>query len=343
MKLLFAVADVLDGRGEFSQAAAWLERANALGRDQLLLRGNPYSPADHRRFIDAVIDAFTPALIERLAGAGLDTPRPVFIVGMPRSGTTLIEQILASHAEVHGAGEISLVRQSLEEVSEVMQRTGPQLESVKELLPEHVAELARRHEERLRAIDGGRASRIINKWPENYLYLGLIALMFPRAVVIHCRRDPRDVALSCWASNFVEVRWAYQYDHIATRFSEYRRLMDYWRIGAARLVRGPRGRLRGDGGRPRGRFAAAGGRPGARLGPGVPGIPQDPAPRSERQPEPGASADLSQLGGALETLREGARRALRARRVIASQATNVHGTPRKGRTGYGTPAGLSSR
>ena len=53
--------------------------------------------------------------------------------------------------------------------------------------------------------------------------------MFPRAVVIHCRRDPRDVALSCWASNFVEVRWAYQYDHIATRFSEYRRLMDYWR------------------------------------------------------------------------------------------------------------------
>jgi tetratricopeptide (TPR) repeat protein len=229
MKLLFALADVDAGRGEFSSAAAWLERANALGRDQALLRGDPYSPTEHRRFIDAVIDAFTPALFERLAGAGLDTPRPVFIIGMLRSGTTLIEQVLASHPQVHGAGEITLLRESLEEVPAVMQRTGPPLEGVKQLLPRHVAELARRHEQRLRAIDGGRAARIINKRPENYVYLGLIALMFPRAVVIHCRRDPRDVALSCWAADFAEVRWAYQYDHIASRLSEYLRLMDHWR------------------------------------------------------------------------------------------------------------------
>ncbi len=65
--------------------------------------------------------------------------------------------------------------------------------------------------------------------PENYFHLGLIALMFPRAVVIHCRRDLRDVALSCWTANFVEVRWAHHFDHIATRFAEYRRLMDHWR------------------------------------------------------------------------------------------------------------------
>ncbi len=229
LKLLFGLADVHDGLGEFSQAAAWLDRANALGRYQLLLKGVPYNPDDHRRFIDSLIDAFTPALFERLAGAGLETRRPIFIVGMPRSGTTLIEQVLASHRDVYGAGEIDLVRESLDAIPELVGWTGAPVEAAERLRPSQVAELARGHEERLRAIDGGRSLRIIDKRPENYFYLGLIALMYPRAVVIHCRRDPRDVALSCWAADFVEVRWAYQYDHIAARFAEYRRLMDYWR------------------------------------------------------------------------------------------------------------------
>ena len=228
LKLLFGAADVLDGRGQFPLAASWLERANALGRDLLRLRGETYRPDEHRRFVDGIIDAFTPDLFDRLAGAGLETTRPVFIVGMPRSGTTLIEQILASHPEVHGAGEIGLVERSLDEVPEVTQHPGPRLEAIKRLRPPDVAELARRHERRLRDIDDGRAARIINKMPENYFYLGLIALMFPRAAVIHCRRDPRDVALSCWAADFLEVRWAYECDHIAARSSEYRRLMDHW-------------------------------------------------------------------------------------------------------------------
>jgi tetratricopeptide (TPR) repeat protein len=229
LKLLFGVAEVHDARGECGQAAAWLAQANALGRDLLRQRGDPYIPEEHRRILEGFARAFTPALFDRLAGAGLGTPRPVFIVGMPRSGTTLIEQILASHPEVHGAGEITLVRQSLEEVPAVMSWPGRTLEGIKRLRPEHVAELARRHEGRLREIDGDRSARIVNKRPENYFYLGLIALMFPRAVVIHCRRDPRDVALSCWSADFAEVRWAYQFDHIATRITEYRRLMDYWR------------------------------------------------------------------------------------------------------------------
>ncbi|MGP0064173.1 MAG: tetratricopeptide repeat-containing sulfotransferase family protein [Isosphaeraceae bacterium] len=229
LKLLFGLADIHDGRSEFSLAADWLERANALGRDLLRMRGCPYSPDEHRRFLDDIVGAFTPALFQRLAGAGRETQRPVFIVGMPRSGTTLIEQVLASHPEVHGAGEIHLVRQSLDAIPGMMTWTGAPLEGVKRLLPLQVAELSLWHEERLRAIDGGRSIRIVDKLPENYFYLGLIALLFPRAVVIHCRRDPRDVALSCWAADFAEVRWAYQYDHIAARFSQYRRLMEHWR------------------------------------------------------------------------------------------------------------------
>ncbi len=91
-----------------------------------------------------------------------------------------------------------------------------------------MAELARRHDGRLRELDGGRSARVINKMPENFFYLGLIALMFPNAVVIHCRRDLRDVALSCWTSNFVEVLWSNDFDLIAGRFAEYLRLMKHW-------------------------------------------------------------------------------------------------------------------
>ena len=64
--------------------------------------------------------------------------------------------------------------------------------------------------------------------PENYYYLGLIAMMFPRAVLIHSRRDLRDVAVSCWMTNFNEIRWANHFDHIARRFAGYRRIMDHW-------------------------------------------------------------------------------------------------------------------
>ena len=73
------------------------------------------------------------------------------------------------------------------------------------------------------------ALRIVDKMPENYLYLGLLATLFPRAKLIHCRRDLRDVALSCWMTHFQEVRWANDQEHILSRFQEYQRLMEHWR------------------------------------------------------------------------------------------------------------------
>jgi tetratricopeptide (TPR) repeat protein len=229
IKLLFGIAEVLDGRGAFSEAASWLQHANAVALAQLGQIGNRYDKSAHHRFVTELVGTFTPSVFERLAGSGAETSRPVFIVGMPRAGTTLIEQILASHPEVHGAGEIPLARRSFEEVPEVMQRSGLTLSCIPDISPGQLDELASRHLQRLEAIDGGRATRIINKMPENYFYLGLLALMFPRAIVIHCRRDLRDVALSCWLANFIEVRWAHDFDDIAARIAEYQRLMNHWR------------------------------------------------------------------------------------------------------------------
>ena len=101
-------------------------------------------------------------------------------------------------------------------------------EGLRRLDRETAGRLASRHLERLRALSRA-ALRIVDKMPENYLYLGLLASLFPRAKLIHCRRDLRDVAVSCWMTHFQEIPWANDQQHMASRFREYRRMMEHWR------------------------------------------------------------------------------------------------------------------
>ena len=88
--------------------------------------------------------------------------------------------------------------------------------------------MAARHDERLREL-GGSAVRVVDKMPDNYMYLGLLAILFPNATFIHCRRDLRDVAVSCWINSFRGITWANDTAHIAARFGEYERIMAHWR------------------------------------------------------------------------------------------------------------------
>ncbi len=78
-------------------------------------------------------------------------------------------------------------------------------------------------------LDGGQAPRIVDKMPDNYMYLGFLSVLFPRATFIHCRRDLRDIAVSCWMTDFRSIRWANSAEHITTRFQQYQRLMEHWR------------------------------------------------------------------------------------------------------------------
>ena len=187
-----------------------------------------YNPADHDKFVGNLIQVFDTEFFARTAGLGHDTRRPVFIFGLPRSGTTLIEQVLASHSRVHGAGELRLVRQSFEGIPATLGRPGPPLDCIPHLDGTTLRRLAEQHLDRLSALDGGRADRVADKMPDNYMYLGLLSAMFPRATFIHCRRDLRDVAVSCWMTDFRSIRWANDLEHIATRFQQYRRLMSHW-------------------------------------------------------------------------------------------------------------------
>ena len=226
--LLFALAHVRDARKEFGRAAEAVRRANALSLELARRRDRPYLPAEHERFVDGLLQAFGPDFFSRACGAGLATRRPVFVFGLPRSGTTLVEQILASHSCVHGAGELRLARQSFEAIVPAVGRSETPLACVPHLDGAALGHLAERHDERLRALAGDPAERVVDKMPDNYLYLGLLAALFPNATFLHCRRDLRDVAVSCWMTDFRSIRWANDADHVAARFRQYCRVMDHW-------------------------------------------------------------------------------------------------------------------
>ncbi len=230
-RLLFALCLVLDARGEYRRAAGCARQANALNME--LARGpRAYIPELHVNYVESVMRGFTSELFEHLAGAGSEDLRPVFVFGLPRSGTTLVEQVLASHSRIFGAGELKLTRQSFDAIPSVVESPGPAQENISRLTPRAIGRLAEQHLHRLEnLVQGHLAGRIVDKMPDNYIYLGLLAAMFPRAVFIHCRRDLRDVALSCWITDFrpENIPWASDPRYMGSRFEQYLRLMDHWR------------------------------------------------------------------------------------------------------------------
>jgi tetratricopeptide (TPR) repeat protein len=223
--LHFGLARVLDGRGEYAEAAEHLDRGNALQLSEWRKRCQEYDPDEHESFVTRMVEASTPGFFQRVRGFGLESELPVFVVGLPRSGTTLIEQILASHSQVFGAGEILLVRDTMAAIGG---QGADFIGGLRQLDRQTASRLASRHLEELRGLDRG-ALRIVDKTPDNYLYLGLLASLFPRAKLIHCRRDLRDVAVSCWMTHFEEIRWANDQPHIVSQFCEYQRVMEHWR------------------------------------------------------------------------------------------------------------------
>jgi len=222
--LHFGQAQVLDARGDYDEASASLRQANALALAGRQRRGLGYDPAEHARFVSGMMAVCSPAFFERVRGIGLDSERPIFIVGLPRSGTTLTEQILASHSRVFGAGELRFARDDFETLAAGDDRG---LEALARLDHPTARRVGEQHLARLRELNADRP-HLADKMPDNYLYLGLLTALFPRAKFIHCRRDLRDIAVSCWMTNFRHIRWANDVDHIASRIKDYRRIMDHW-------------------------------------------------------------------------------------------------------------------
>ncbi len=229
-RLHFSLAGVLDARGFYSVAVPLLMVANALQSSAWAARGRIYDPDRHSSFIDQLIAAFTPELLARGRRWGDPDPWPVFIVGLPRSGTTLVEQILASHPQVHGAGELSDVQHIFQGLPKVVGWPFDDPFSALNALGPVTAKVAARwYLERLETLAPPTAARVVNKMPDNIHFLGLIALLWPNARVIVCSRDVRDIAVSCWQTGFATIQWANHPDHIARRLVDFQRILDHWR------------------------------------------------------------------------------------------------------------------
>lgn len=227
--LRFGLAHVLDARGDHATAGEHIRQANTLRLGAWVKQNHGYSPVEHARHIDQLIENFTPALYERVRDLGSDSQMPIFIVGMPRSGTTLTEQILASHSKVTGAGELPYAREGFDSVPGVLGVFAPPAACMNQLTAEGIRKLAQQHLAKLETHNAEQRPHVADKMPDNYSQLGYLAAVFPKAKFIHCRRDVRDIALSCWITNFKSIRWACDLEHIATRLQQYQRLMEHWR------------------------------------------------------------------------------------------------------------------
>jgi tetratricopeptide (TPR) repeat protein len=220
----FGLGALLDRAGEYDAAFAALKIANWLSHEDLVATGQTFDAADLRKYVDWAIDTFPKDGFTATAGSEDASDLPVFIVGMPRSGTSLVEQIAASHPKVFGAGERRDVGEIIEVLNGGKAHRAPIEWDIAAVRRAVVAQIAR-----LRGL-GGDATRVIDKMPDNVLVLGFIAILFPGARVIICRRDPRDVCLSCYFKPFADgMVWAFDQMELAERSREIERLMDHWR------------------------------------------------------------------------------------------------------------------
>jgi tetratricopeptide (TPR) repeat protein len=203
----FALGKALDDAGRFDEAFAAYEQANSMHRAARAAAGDWFDGVALSRQVDEIISAFTPAFFAGVAGWGTRSEVPVFIVGMPRSGTSLVEQIAASHSRVSGGGELLHIGRMHGELGPPTDGHGTELRW-KEAV---IRRAAGSHLQRLREIGSG-AERVIDKMPDNILCLGLVATLYPRARIIVCRRDPRDIALSCFFQKFTPGMLGFSYD-----------------------------------------------------------------------------------------------------------------------------------
>lgn len=210
--LYYALSRAYEHMKKYDQAFEYLDRASSEKRKTL-----PYDDGIQPTLFENTKREFSPDVISSLKGKGHDSEKPVFIVGMPRSGTTLTEQIISSHPDVFGAGELPDVLRAKRRVGNVTPET------VKEMGELYVQLSSARDKE-------GNAKRITDKMPGNYLNLGLIASMLPNARIIHCCRDPLDTCLSNYKQNFmVGQYWSYNLEEMGKEYLRYLDLMAYWK------------------------------------------------------------------------------------------------------------------
>ena len=220
--LLHAAARICESLGRCDEAIEHVKAAKTLIRPG----GEPNALSGS---VNRMIAAFDAALLAAKRGHGSDSARPVFVVGLPRAGTGLVARLLGSHPQVAVAGELPRVPLLTAAMAEMMVLTQPYPMALRELTPEAIRRLAARYLQQLDNTSAD-AARVVDPLPTNFEHLGLLALLFPNAKVVHCCRAPLDVGLSCYMQNFPEGGAPlHEFAQIAQFVREHDRLMDHWR------------------------------------------------------------------------------------------------------------------
>jgi hypothetical protein len=223
---LFAASATLEARGNEAEGFDLLVAANDL-KHGMLDRGPPeHRPAvvagDHQRSIERVRTLFTADFLADHAGEGDEAARPIFILGMPRSGSTLIEQILASHPQVQGMGESDALSAAVANAFPYPPEAAKG--------PGHFRGLGRRYLQAQRERGWTGRGRLTDKTLDNHLHVGLIHLMFPKAVFLHAARDPMDAGLACYRQLFASGgETLYSLAEIGAEWRRYQAMMEHWR------------------------------------------------------------------------------------------------------------------
>lgn len=220
--LVHAAARICEDLGRYDDAIEHVQAAKKLIR----AGGDPNALATS---VNRMIAAFDAELLAAKRGHGNDSARPVFVVGLPRAGTGLVARLLGSHPQVAVAGELPRVPLLPVAMADIMVLTRPYPMAMRELTPEAIRRLAARYLEQLDNTSTD-AVRVVDPLPTNFEHLGLLVLLFPNAKVVHCRRDPLDVGLSCYMHNFPEGGLPlHEFAQIAQVVREHDRLMAHWR------------------------------------------------------------------------------------------------------------------
>lgn len=222
----FGLGKCYDDIGDYQQSMTHFLEACRLKREKI-----HYKASDNTMIALNIMSTFTPELLARFKGIGCTTNTPIFVLGMPRSGTTLTEQIIASHPLCHGAGELpdlgNIINRREQKLTESAQNNYPNY--LPQLNPDEITQMGERYYNSLRK-HHAEARHITDKMPSNFFYLGLIHLMLPRAKIIHVKRHPIDTCISGLSKLFKRGQY-HSYDMVeqASYYRDYANLMAHWR------------------------------------------------------------------------------------------------------------------
>ncbi|KMS59406.1 sulfotransferase [Novosphingobium barchaimii LL02] len=225
LHLHFALGKAREDRGEAPESFGHYALGNRLRRDQLA-----YAPETVSAQVDTMIAVFTPSFVEARLGAGAPSPDPVFILGLPRAGSTLIEQILSSHSQVEGTMELpDIPAMAMREAQAAGGRPRDWPQALAAMPPERLSELGSEFLERTRIQRKTGKPFYIDKLPNNWAYLGLIAMILPNAKIIDARRHPLDCGFSNFRQHFAKGQsFSYDLEHIGRYYADYVRAMAHY-------------------------------------------------------------------------------------------------------------------